>query len=211
MIALARVVVDPERIIRRLTGAPDGVASSDWLARGLGCDADDLIEPLAELANAGRVLVWPAAEGVLGVVLARTTRARSRRRARRPDDGRPAMIRGLDLDRLPDRRTLDRDPCGPPYPGLIPLGERLVWEGPAWTRRRPCRGCGGKARPISVDSYCLMCDRCGKPIRTWGLRHEAEPIRVATPGDDGLAGGTGPLLDRQGRNVGIAEHEAGVK
>jgi hypothetical protein len=41
-----------------------------------------------------------------------------------------------------------------------------------------------------------MCDRCGKPIRTWGLRHEAEPIRVATPGDDGLAGGTGPV-DRE--------------
>lgn len=184
MIAMARGI-QAEAIVRRLTGAAQGVGSSDWLARVLDCEPDDLLEPLAELAEAGRVLVWPAAEGVLGVVLARTTRVR-RARGHRP--GRP--ITGLDLDRLPDRRTEDRDPCGVPYPGLIPLGERLVWGGPAWARRRPCAGCGG--RRLSVDSYCLLCDRAGRSIRTWGLRREAEPIRREVPAG-GLAGGTGDV------------------
>jgi hypothetical protein len=74
VIALA---VNPQRILRTLTGAPDGVASSDWLARCLGCEPDDLVEPLADLASARRVQVWAAAPGVLGIVLARTTRTRA--------------------------------------------------------------------------------------------------------------------------------------
>jgi hypothetical protein len=209
MIALARPAIDPQRIVRRLTGAPDGVASSDWLARHLGCDPDDLVEPLAELADAGRVLVWPAAIGVLGVMLARTARARSRRR---PREGRP--ITGLDLDRFPapQRRTLaleNRDRCtGMPYPGLILIGESLNWYGPSWERRRPCAGCGG--RRLTVDTYCLVCDRAGRAVRTWGVRAEAEPIRRAV-GGDGLAGGTGPVdlddLDRELRRREAAQAE----
>lgn len=184
MIALARVVIDPQRIVRTLTGAPDGVASSDWLARCLDCDPEDLLEPLAELASARRIRVWPAAPGVLGIVLARTTRGQPRRRL---FEGRP--VTGLDLDRLPDPRTEDTDPCGVPFPGLILLGERMPWPPPAWVPRRPCWACGG--RRLSVESYCLVCDRAGRAVRTWGVRREAEPIRKAMPGEDGLKGGRG--------------------
>jgi hypothetical protein len=144
MIALASRVIEPARIIRRLSGAPDGVASSDWLARCLGCAPDDLVEPLAELAEAGRVLVWPAAVGVLGVMLARTARRPSRRRL-----STSGPVTGLDMDRFPapQRRALaldDRDRCtGMPFPGLILIGEGLNWYGPQWERQRPCIGCGG--------------------------------------------------------------------
>jgi hypothetical protein len=110
---------------------------------------------------------------------------------RRPRQGQP--VTGLDLDRFPDRRPArvleDRDRCvGMPFPGLNLIGERINWYGPRWERRRPCAGCGG--RRLTVDTYCLVCDRAGQSVRTWGVRRGEEPIRRPA-GDDGLGGGTG--------------------
>lgn len=182
---IATAAINPNRIVRSLIAVANGVTTSDYLAKLLGCSPGDLLEPLTELANDGRVLIWPAPKGRLGIMLSRTNRPKSKRASSHSQTG-------VNLDSLPDERsrpiTAHDEHCyGMPYPWMILLGYRTHWPNPRWTRKSPCPGCGDQ--PLSVDSYCLVCDRWGRDGGTWGRRKGPEATRTRLPERNGLKGG----------------------